>query len=134
MKHRTSALRFQTHKLGFQTRKLVILLGLGLLLPGACASQQSGATPCKGWSGTCRLKSVSKVAERESPVPYVVYEGLYEPVNGPGDVVVARANLDARAIYESALQQHFQANAEVPCEQSVDAECFPGATVAHVPA
>lgn len=115
------------------TSALLLALGLGLSLSGACASQRSSTAPCTGWSGTCRLKSVSKIAERESPVPYVVYEGMYEPVNGPGDVMMARANVEARAIYESAVQAHFQANPEVPCQQSFDAECFPGNTVAHVP-
>jgi outer membrane protein OmpA-like peptidoglycan-associated protein len=113
---------------------LALTVTLGFLLAGGCASQHSSTQPCKTpWTGTCRLKSVNKIAERESPVPYVVYEGLYEPVNGPGDVMVAHVNVEGRAMYENAIAQHLQKSPEVPCEQTVDAECFPGNTVAHVP-
>ncbi len=109
-------------------------LSVAVLLSGACASQQSSTRPCEAWSGTCKLSRVGKVAEYSSPVPFVVYEGLYEPVGAPATVPEARVRLEARAIHESALQAHFTRNAEVACQQTMDAECFPGDTSAAVPA
>jgi outer membrane protein OmpA-like peptidoglycan-associated protein len=105
-----------------------------LLLSGACASTHSSTQPCQAWSGTCKLSRVGKVAEHAAPVPFVVYEGLYEPVGAPASVHEARVRLEARAIHEGALQAHFSRYAEVACQQTVDAECFPGATSAAIPA
>jgi outer membrane protein OmpA-like peptidoglycan-associated protein len=77
---------------------------------------------------------MGKVAEYSSPVPFVVYEGLYEPVGAPASVHEARVRLEARSIHEGALQAHLSRYTEVACQQTMDAECFPGATSASVPA
>ncbi len=122
-----------------RTRRVWFGAALGALLAalftaGACASQRASTEPCQAWTGTCKLRNVGKLAEYSSPVPFVIYEALYEPVGAPASVQDARVRFEGRAIYEGAIREHIASHPEVACQQTLDAECFPGATTASAPA
>lgn len=107
------------------------------LLPAIGCNTGSGpssASTCQTpWAGTCQLRSVTKVAERELPVSHVLVEALYEPLDAPASVPPARVQTEARPQHEISLRTHFESHPTVSCEQTVDAQCFPGQLLVHLP-
>ncbi len=85
----------------------------------------------------CVLSGLTKVEEREMPLPWVVYEGVYTPQNNaqypqfaPPEV---RLRFGAPAASEQALKAQLSAQAAVPCHAPMTpGACMPGAVVADV--
>lgn len=83
------------------------------------------------------LHDVTKVEEREMPMPYVVYEAIYTPQANPehpqftpNDV---RVRLGAPAVHEFALVDHLKQQQLVACHAaSVPVSCLPGEVTADV--
>ena len=83
------------------------------------------------------LRGITKVEERENPVPWVVYEAIYTPQPDPqypqftpADV---RVRLGAQARYELALQKHINAQQSVTCHAQMTAgTCSPQPATADV--
>lgn len=108
-------------------------------MSASCASQAPARSDCatQAWSGTCTLRSLTKVEDRELPIPYVVYEAVYTPqVNpqfpsyAPPDV---RQRFGTPAQNEFALQDHVNAQKSVPCESPVaQGSCIPEGLTVHV--
>jgi outer membrane protein OmpA-like peptidoglycan-associated protein len=104
-----------------------------------CASQTPARTDCatQAWSGSCKLRALTKVEDRELPIPYVVYEAIYAPQPNaehanytPAEV---RLRFGAPGQYEFALQDHLKAQALVACESPVaQGSCVPEGIVANV--
>lgn len=113
---------------------------LGLVFLAAMAGCGGGRAPAEQagscsspWVGTCRLESVTKVAERDAPVLTVEYEALYEPVGASTAVPPGRVRAIVRPQYEQDLQKHFARFGEVSCEQTYDAQCEPSHLLVRVP-
>jgi outer membrane protein OmpA-like peptidoglycan-associated protein len=85
----------------------------------------------------CVLSGLTKVEEREMPMPWVVYEGVYTPQNNaqypqfaPAEV---RLRFGAPAGSEQALKTQLSAQAAVPCHAPMmQGSCMPGKVVADV--
>ena len=85
----------------------------------------------------CVLSGFTKVEEREMPMPWVVYEGVYTPqTNGQFPSVAPaeiRMRFGAPAAQELALKTQINAQAAVPCHAPMTpGSCVPGAVVADV--
>jgi outer membrane protein OmpA-like peptidoglycan-associated protein len=85
----------------------------------------------------CVLSTLTKVEEREMPLPWVVYEGVYTPqTNGQFPSVAPaeiRMRFGAPARQELALKTQLSAQAAVPCHAPMTPDsCVPGAVVADV--
>ena len=117
----------------------LLVSALALNASVGCAATSSSRQPCPSdtWSGMCVLSGLTKVEEREMPVPWVVYEGVYTPQNNaqypqfaPPEV---RLRFGAPAGSEQALKTQLSAQAAVPCHAPMTAGvCIPGAVVADV--
>jgi outer membrane protein OmpA-like peptidoglycan-associated protein len=85
----------------------------------------------------CVLSGLTKVEEREMPLPWVVYEGVYTPQNNasspqfsPAEV---RMRFGAPAANELALKDQLNEQAAVPCHAPMTpGTCLPGTVVADV--
>lgn len=108
-----------------------------LALSFACASAERPPCPAVAWEGECLLRSVTKVEEREMPVPYVVYEAVYAPQHNatypqftPADV---RVRMGALGRKEQALKDSLNAQATVQCHAApVPGSCIPQDVMADV--
>ncbi len=85
----------------------------------------------------CLLGALTKVEERELPMPWVVYEAVYTPQNNVSSPHFAPAEVRLRfgapAKNEVSLKNHLQAQAAVPCHAPLTpGTCLPGAVVADV--
>ena len=85
----------------------------------------------------CVLSGLTKIEERELPMPWVVYEGVYTPQNNARFPSVApaevRMKFGAPAAQEFALKTQLNAQAAVPCHAPMTpGTCVPGAVVADV--
>jgi outer membrane protein OmpA-like peptidoglycan-associated protein len=112
---------------------LVAVVGAG------CASQTPARADCatRAWAGSCKLRALTKVEDRELPIPYVVYEAIYTPQPNaehtnytPAEV---RLRFGAPAQFEFALQDHLKAQPLVECQSPVaQGSCVPEGIVANV--
>lgn len=114
-------------------------LGLYLTLGAGCAGESRARSSCaqSSWSGSCKLRDLRKVEDRELPIPYVVYEAIYAPEsnaqypsNTPAEV---RMRFGAPARLEFALIDHLKTQATVACQSQVaQGSCISDAVVASV--
>jgi len=87
----------------------------------------------------CKLHSLTKVEDRDLPIPYVVYEAVYTPQISPQFPNYTPAEVRQRfgtpAQNEFALQDHLNAQQTVSCESPVaQGNCIPeGMTVNVTP-
>jgi len=104
---------------------------------GGPSSSQCGAAP---WSGRCRLEQVTTVRRTEFPVPRVVVQGLYYPIQDPARAAETPPDVTkefaARARFEADLHAHLERYSEVDCmvRAPPDGSCVPGEMVVSVPA
>jgi outer membrane protein OmpA-like peptidoglycan-associated protein len=112
---------------------LVLVLGAG------CAGQTAARRDCatSAWSGSCTLRALTKVEDRELPIPYVVYEAIYTPQQNPQypqyTPAEVRLRFGAPGQYEFALQDHLKAQSSVTCQSPVaQGSCVPEGIVANV--
>jgi outer membrane protein OmpA-like peptidoglycan-associated protein len=80
---------------------------------------------------------VTKVEDREMPLPYVVYEAIYAPEANRQfpqfTPLEARMRFGAPARYEFALSDQLKAQARVACHaKAVQGSCLPGEVIADV--
>ena len=107
----------------------------------SCASQAPARSDCatQAWSGSCSLRSLTKVEDRDLPIPYVVYEAIYTPQLNPQFPNYTPAEVRQRfgtpAQNEFALQDHLKAQPTVSCESPLaQGSCIPeGLTVNVTP-
>src|SRR5260221_2114704 len=117
---------------------MAIFGALALIVAAGCASQSAARVDCAthAWSGSCTLRSLTKVEDRDLPMPYVVYEAIYAPRASaqypqytPAEV---RLRFGTPAQYEFALQDHLKAQATVTCQSPVaQGSCIPEGIVAY---
>jgi outer membrane protein OmpA-like peptidoglycan-associated protein len=99
-------------------RALSIVISAGALL-GCAKSQAVNQCAPEQWAGECQLASVTKVEDKEFPVPIVVMEAVYRPVQNaqypeytPG--ALAERTM-VKAQYELALYDYLEAHPRVAC-------------------
>ena len=112
---------------------------LALVVSAGCAGQSAARADCatSTWSGSCKLRALTKVEDRDLPIPYVVYEAIYTPQQNaqypnytPAEV---RLRLGAPGQYEFALQDHLKAQSTVTCQsKEAQGSCVPDGIVANV--
>lgn len=118
---------------------LALMGALALLASAGCAGQTAARADCatRAWSGSCRLRALTKVEDRELPMPYVVYEAIYTPQASaqypqytPSEV---RLRFGAPGKFEFALQDHLKAQSTVSCQSPLaQGSCVPEGIVANV--
>ena len=114
-----------------------MLLLSALSLSTACAGSAPKTCPSEAWTGQCKLHVLTKVEERELPMPYVVYEAIYapqanaeEPQFTPSEL---RMRFGTRAVHELALVDHLKQQPLVACHAAVaPVTCVPGDLTADV--
>jgi outer membrane protein OmpA-like peptidoglycan-associated protein len=118
---------------------LALFGALALALSAGCAGQTAARSDCatRAWSGSCTLRSLTKVEDRELPIPYVVYEAIYAPQTSTTDPeytpAEVRLRFGAPAQYEFALQDHLKAQSTVTCQSPVaQGSCVPEGLVTNV--
>jgi outer membrane protein OmpA-like peptidoglycan-associated protein len=117
-------------------RRSALLLSV-LALIGGCAGSARKPCPSQAWEGKCKLHAVTKVEEREMPMPYVTYEAIYVPQPNPEYPQFTPSELHLSfgtpAVHEFALVDHLKQQQEVACHAPVAAEsCLPGQVTADV--
>lgn len=86
-----------------------------------CANGGDAASRCapRSWEGECELVSVTKVEDREFPIPYVVMEAIYRPIADPNHPAVTPGAMairsDARGEFELPLYDYLEAHPRVAC-------------------
>jgi outer membrane protein OmpA-like peptidoglycan-associated protein len=112
---------------------------LALLVGAGCAGQSAARADCatSAWSGSCTLRALTKVEDRDLPMPYVVYEAIYTPQPNPQHAqytpAEVRLRFGAPGQYEFALQDHLKAQSTVSCQSPVaQGSCIPEGIVANV--
>ncbi len=100
-----------------------------------CASGGGeGVSRCstQSWQGECELVSVTKVEDREFPIPYVVMEAVYRPIADPNHPTVTPGAIavrsDARGEFELPLYDYLEAHPRVACrtEEGQNGACASG--------
>jgi hypothetical protein len=91
----------------------------GVSLLAACASAPSAPCSAERWEGECQLSSLTKVEDAEFPIPHVVFEAVYKPLQNasypdftPG--AVAERSF-AKSEHELALYDYLEAHPRVAC-------------------
>ncbi|HEY0463275.1 MAG TPA: hypothetical protein VGC79_03655 [Polyangiaceae bacterium] len=115
------------------------LLVSALSLSAGCAGESSAHKPCPSpaWAGNCSLRNLTKVEERELPMPYVVYEAIYTPQPNaeypqftPAEV---RLRFGTPAAQELSLLDHVKSQKVVACRSTAaQLSCLPEVTTADV--
>src|SRR3954463_7173150 len=86
---------------------------------GCANSQTVNQCAPESWAGECQLASVTKVEDAEFPIPHVVMEAVYRPVQNasyPGYTPGALAQRTlAKSQHELALYDFLEAHPRVSC-------------------
>jgi hypothetical protein len=84
-----------------------------------CGASQPATCMDNDWKGTCSLIALTKIAERELPMPAVSYEALYHPEPNPErpnySPPDARLNFTVAGRYEIDLKAHLEAQPNRSC-------------------
>src|SRR3954463_12450641 len=96
-----------------------VFAGCAALSLSCAKSQTTGHCAPESWQGECQLASVTKVEDAEFPIPHVVMEAVYRPVQNaqyPGYTpgAIARRTM-AKSQYELALYDFLEAHPRVSC-------------------
>lgn len=112
---------------------------ISLALSAGCSGGNAARKPCPAdaWIGTCKLRDLRKVEERELPIPYVVFEAIYAPQQNsryptftPAEV---RLRFGAKAANEFALEDQLKQQSEVACyAPTISGTCEAREVVAEV--
>lgn len=112
---------------------------LASVLGAGCAAPSAARSDCatSSWAGSCKLRALTKVEDRDLPIPYVVYEAIYTPQQNaqypqytPAET---RQRFGAPGQYEFALLDHLKAQSTVSCQSPVaQGSCVPEGLVANV--
>jgi len=105
---------------------------------GPSANQRSCAP--EQWQGSCQLTAVTKVQEKEFPVPHVVLEAVYTPQKNPQypsfTPPETREYFKVLSNQEPAVRDHVQRHGVVQChlKPPPPGECMPGTVALAMPA
>ena len=120
-------------------RRCAGLLVSLLSLSAGCAGESAAHKPCanEAWAGTCSLRDLTKVEERELPMPYVVYEASYVPQPNAEypefTPMETRSRFGTPAVHEFALVAHLKQQGSVSCRwAATPGSCLPGQVSADV--
>lgn len=85
-----------------------------------CATNESARKcPPESWQGECQLASVTKVEDKEFPIPHVVMEAVYRPIQNQSFPDYTPGALAQRTLvksqYELALYDYLEAHPRVAC-------------------
>ena len=119
------------------------MLGFALAFAFAASAGCAGETaahkqcPSEAWAGKCTLRALTKVEERELPLPWIVYEATYVPQANaeypnfmPSE---AHQRFGTQARNEFALVGHLKQQATVTCHAAPMADsCLPGELLVDV--
>lgn len=85
----------------------------------ACATRTGSPCATDGWQGECQLTQVTKVEDKEFPIPHVVLEALYQPLANDRYPSYTPGALSQRTLVKSelelALYDHLEAHSRVAC-------------------
>jgi outer membrane protein OmpA-like peptidoglycan-associated protein len=103
-------------------RQVVSILICAALL-GCATSQPVNQCATEHSEGECQLTSVTKVADKEFPVPHVVMEAVYRPIGNPRYPTYTPGPLAERTLVKSELElplfDYLEAHPRVPCSADV---------------
>jgi outer membrane protein OmpA-like peptidoglycan-associated protein len=105
----------------------------------ACATRSSAPCATDSWQGECQLAQVTKVEDKEFPVPHVVMEAVYRPIANdryPGYTPGALSQRTmVKAALELALYDHLEAHARIPCatQPAPNGACSAPQVIVQVP-
>lgn len=97
------------------------LLGLSAvcLIVSCATSQASRKCPPEVWQGECQLASITKVEDKEFPIPHVVMEAVYRPQPNPNYPEYTPGALAQRTLVKSELElplyDYLEAHPRVAC-------------------
>lgn len=97
------------------------LLGLSVLcLASSCGGGQAARRcPPEVWQGECQLASITKVADKEFPIPHVIMEAVYRPLPNasyPGYTPGALAQQTmVKSQFELPLYDYLESHPRVAC-------------------
>jgi outer membrane protein OmpA-like peptidoglycan-associated protein len=118
---------------------LCIAAALAFAANAGCAGDRAAHKQCpsEAWVGTCTRRALTKVEERELPLPWIVYEATYVPqanAEYPNFMPTeAHLRFGTQARNEYALVGHLKQQASVTCHAaSMPDSCLPGELVADV--
>ena len=104
-----------------------------------CAGESVARKPCpsEAWAGKCTLRALTKVEERELPLPWIVYEAIYAPeanTEYPNFMPTeAHLRFGTQARNEFALVGYLKEQEAVTCHAGPRPDsCLPGELVADV--
>jgi outer membrane protein OmpA-like peptidoglycan-associated protein len=101
-------------------RALPLAICLSHLIVLGCAKSQTVAECApERWEGECQLASITKVEDKEFPIPHVVMEAVYRPVENPRFPTYTPGALAERTLvkseYELPLYDYLEAHPRVAC-------------------
>ena len=119
------------------TWSLGFVAALAVAASAGCAASTRKPCPSEAWVGKCTLRSLTKVEEHELPLPWIVYEAIYEPqanAEYPHFMPTeARPRFGTQARNEFALVGHVKQQAAVTCHaEPIPDSCLPGQLVVDV--
>ncbi|MBK7582708.1 MAG: hypothetical protein IPI67_21240 [Myxococcales bacterium] len=91
------------------------------------------------WSGTCNLKSVTKIREVEFPAPHGIYEVIYEPQSNPSNTTftppILREEIRVMSSQEVELDGFFAQHQTATCQMAAPPPgvCEPGKLSINLP-
>lgn len=85
----------------------------------ACTTRTTSPCATDSWQGECQLSRVTKVEDKEFPVPHVVLEAVYQPLANDRYPTYTPGALAQRTLVKSelelALYDHLEAHSRVAC-------------------
>jgi outer membrane protein OmpA-like peptidoglycan-associated protein len=108
-----------------RTSTLIIALSWTL----SCAHREAARCAPEAWEGECQLASITKVEDAEFPIPHVVLEAVYRPLENPRYPSFTPGALAERTMvksqHELALHDYLEAHPRVACraESPINQQC-----------
>lgn len=118
-----------------------LAFALAFFMSLSCAKRQ-GVADCApdAWAGECELVSITKVEDKEFPIPHVVLEAAYRPLPNAASPNHSPAPVLERTMvksqYEFALTDHLNAHKRAACSlpQAPSGSCAPSKVKVAIPA
>jgi outer membrane protein OmpA-like peptidoglycan-associated protein len=114
-----------------------VILVCAFAFSGGCAGSARRPCPSQSWEGKCKLHALTKIEEREMPMPYVTYEAIYVPQPNEEYPQFTPSELHLRfgtpAAHELPMVDHLKQQQEVACHAAIAKEsCLPEQVTADV--
>jgi outer membrane protein OmpA-like peptidoglycan-associated protein len=99
-------------------RGWLFVIGVGAAV-GCAKHQTTNQCAPEQWQGECQLASITKVEDKEFPIPVVVLETVYRPIENPSYPEYTPGALAQRTLikaqYELGLYDYLEAHPRVAC-------------------